>query len=517
MKKLLFAFLFLPLLLNGAEVNYPALNDIAKEHLINLINIDTSQPDPNETLAVRYIYKVLNKNKADWDIYRAEKPRGNLIAVLKADKEYAKENKEPALILIAHLDTAPVQEGWAVAPTKATIKDGKIYGLGSTDDKNYAAINLTILTWLKQNNIKLKRDIIFLFTADEENGSAKGIKFLYDKYPQKLQAGFALNEGGGIIKGENGIKDILFLEAATKMYMDILVTARGEGGHSAMPGQTNAIYKLSQALSVIENYQRPLRLSPFTKNFFDRIFAYQDDDAKTTISLLNSSDPMQAMQAAKIISEDPFFKAQLMDTISPTIVTSGVDANTSSSEAYATLNCRLLPDSDPNKFFDSLSALFAADPLVTLSIIEKPELPFPQPPANSEDLLFKSLEAAAAKVMPGSLTIAGMTPASSESEFLRRHGVITYGIGPVMPGETEGPHQPNENIAEEDFYQQLKLTLETVLNFTEVGRQLPVIIAPAPAIIKPAIPPTITPATAAAPAPQPQQTAATAAQPTAAK
>ena len=518
MKKLLFALLFLPLILNGAEVNYPALNDVAKEHLINLINIDTSQPDPNETLAVRYIYKVLNKNKVDWDIYRAEKPRGNLIAVLKADRDYARENKEPALILVAHLDTAPVQEGWAVPPTKATLKDGKIYGLGATDDKNYAAINLAVLTWLKQNNIRLRRDIIFLFSADEENGSTKGIKFLYDKYPQKLQGGFALNEGGGIIKGENGIKDILFLEAATKMYMDILVTARGEGGHSAMPGQANAIYKLSQALSVIENYQRPLRLSAFTINFFDRIYSYQDADAKTTISLLNSSDPMQAMQAAKIISEDPFFKAQLMDTISPTVVTSGVDANTSSSEAYATLNCRLLPDSDPNKFFDSLSALFATDPLVNLSIIEKPELPFPQPPAASDDLLFKSLEAAGAKIMPGSLTIAGMTPASSESEFLRRHGVITYGIGPVMPGDTEGPHQPNESISEEDFYQQLKLTLETVLNFTEVGRQLPIIITPAPVAIKPAIPPTVPPA-AAAPtsATQPTTAATPAVQPTASK
>lgn len=496
MKKLLFAFLLLPFTLNGAEVNYPALNDIAKEHLINLINIDTSQPDPNETIAVRYIYKVLNKNKIDWDIYRAEKPRGNLIAVLKADKDYAKENKEPALILIAHLDTAPVQEGWAVPPAKATLKEGKIYGLGSTDDKNYAAVNLTILTWLKQNNIKLKRDIIFLFTADEENGSSKGIKFLYDKYPQRLQAGFALNEGGGIIKGENGIKDILFLEAATKMYMDILVTARGDGGHSAMPGQTNAIYKLSQALSVIESYQKPLRISPFTKNFFDRIYTYQDDDAKTTISLLNSSDNMQAMQAAKIISEDAFFKTQLMDTISPTVLTSGVDTNTSSAEAYATLNCRLLPDSDPNKFFESLSALFVNDPSITLSIIEKPDLPFPQPPVASDDILFKSLEAAAAKIMPGSLTIAGMTPASSESEFLRRRGVITYGIGPVMPGETEGPHQPNESIAEEDFYQQLQLTLETVLNFTEIGRIIP---QPAP------VSPTATAAAAAAPAQQPQQ------------
>jgi Acetylornithine deacetylase/Succinyl-diaminopimelate desuccinylase and related deacylases len=472
-KILLPALLILPMLLNATEPDYNQLNDAAKENLINLININTAQPEPQETYAVRYIYKVLNRNKIDWDIYREIKTRGNLIAVLKADKDYAKTRNESPLIMIAHLDTAPVQEGWTFTPTKATVKDGRIYGLGSTDDKNYAAINLSVLTWLKQNKIKLRRDIIFIFSADEENGSSKGLKFLYEKYPEKLKAGYALNEGGGIIPGANGGKDLLFVEAATKMYMDILITARGDGGHSAMPGQANAIYKLSQALSVIQNYQPQIHISQFTKNFFSKIYAYQDTDARTTISLLNSSDPLQVNQAARIIGEDPFLKTQITDTISPTIVNSGVSNDTSSSEAYATLNCRLLPDSDPVKFFENLKSLFANDSSISLSIIEKPDMPFPQPATEANDLLFKTIEFSAQKVMPGSLTIAGMSPASSDSETLRRHGVIAYGIGPVMPGDTEGPHQANENIEEKDFYQQLKLTMETVLDFTEIDRRLP--------------------------------------------
>lgn len=469
MKKFLALLICLsPLFANAAQLNHGTLNDAAKDHLINLINIDTAQPEPKETIAVRYIYKILNANKIDWDIYRTEKARGNLIAILKADKEYAKTNPQKPLILIAHLDTAAVQDGWTLPPTKATTKDGRIFGLGSTDAKNYAAVNLTILTWLAKNNIKLNRDIIFLFTADEENGSTKGIKFLYDKYPGKLKAGFALNEGGGLIKSEDSLKDIMFVEAASKMYMDILLTAHGEAGHSSMPGQSNAIYKLSQAMTSLENSQMPFRLSQFTKTFFDRIYKYQDADAQTTISMLHSQDPNQVEQAAKIIAEDSFLKTQLTDTITPTILTSGLENNTSSAEASATLNCRLLPDTNPTEFLNRISAIFEGDESIALTVIERPELPFPQPNPESNDPLFKAIEAAVNTSMPGTLTLPGMTPASNESEFLRRHGIIAYGIGPLMERKDEGPHQADESISEKDFFDQLKLTIDIVLNFTEI-------------------------------------------------
>ncbi|MDR0953043.1 MAG: M20/M25/M40 family metallo-hydrolase [Elusimicrobiota bacterium] len=472
MKKLLFLICFLPLCLNGANIDYVALNTTAKNHLINLIDIDTARPNPQETQAARYIYGILNDYKIDWDIYRLEKERGNLISTLKADTSAktinsataAKTAKSP-LIVLAHLDTAAVSDGWTHPPTKATVKDGRIYGLGSTDAKNYAAVNLTILTWLKENKIKLNRDIIFLFTADEEDGSNKGLKFLYEKHPAKLKAGFALNEGGGLIRGEEGKNNIFFVEAASKMYMDILLTAYGDSGHSSMPLQNNAIYKLSQALSTIEAYQPPFKLSPFTKNFFNKIYPLQDDDAKTTINLLNSSDRTQAMQAARVISEDAFFKTQLMDTISPTILTSGAESNTNNLEAAATLNCRLLPQTNPTTFFDNLSALFEGDEDISLTVIESPELPFPQPEPEAKDELFKAIEKTVEAVLPGTLALAGMSPASNESEILRRRGVKTYGIGPLMERNGEGPHQADENILESDFYEQLKLTLAIILNF----------------------------------------------------
>lgn len=468
MKFLFISFiLFFTATINAAEIDFTALNQTAKDHLVNLIDIDTAQPEPSEIKAVRYIYKVLNKNKIDWDIYRTEKPRANLIAVLKASKDLNAE-PQPSLILISHLDTASPQDGWSLSSSKATLKDGRIYGLGATDAKNYAAVNLTILTRLAQGDIKLNRDIIFVFTSDEESGSEKGLKFLYDRHPEKLKAAYALNEGGGLIKntGQNP-SDILFVEVATKMYMDILLTAKGDSGNAASVGQNNAIYKLSQALSAIENYQPAFKFSHLTKEFFARIYPYQDDDAKTTLKLLESSDEAQAQQAAQIISEDEFFKTQISDILTPTVLTSGNEANTLLNEASANLNCRLLPQSDPMAFVEELGKLFEEDETITLTVIEKPEMPFPQPPQDFNDPLFKAIEKAAKEINPDILVLPGITPASSESEFLRRHGVITYGIGPLIQKESGGPHQPDENIEEKDFFEQLRLTLNIVLNLAQ--------------------------------------------------
>lgn len=463
MKKLFFILIFS--IFNSAvfatvqDISYDALNSTALNHLVNLINIDTAQPNPNETLAQRYIYKNLIANKIDWQIYRMEKPRANLIATLKAKTP----NPQEPLILISHLDTASIADNWQTPPTQAIIKDDKVYGLGATDAKNYVAINLTILTWLKQNNIALNRDIIFLFTADEEATGEKGLKFLFDKYSDKLKAAYALNEGGGLIKGEEG-KDLFFVESASKMYMDILVSAIGEEGHSATASSSeNAIYKLSQALQIIEAHKQEPQINDWTKNFFKQIYPLQDDDAKTTIDMLLGSDEKLSAQAAKIIMEDDFLKTQLVNTIAPSVISSGNETNSVEGKATAVLNCRLLPWASPDNFFEELNDLFKEDETILLSIIEKPELPFPKPLAEEDDF-FKSIKTSIEKVLPGTIPLQAMSPASSESEVLRRHGIKTYGIGPLISSEG-GPHQSNEYIALADFYQQLKLTLAIVLDF----------------------------------------------------
>jgi len=434
------------------------LNQTVKKHLINLINIDTSQPDPQEIKAARYIYKQFNKHHIDWDIFRPDKNHANLLARIKGSNPALKP-----LLLISHLDTTPAAEGWTFPPFRATEKDGNIYGLGATDAKNYTAVYLTLLTWLKEQKITPKRDIIFLATSGEEVGSATGLQWLRDTHWDKIAAGYALNEGGGIIHNEPA--DIVFAEASTKMYMDIKVTAHGTGVHSSMPLDDNAVYTLSQALAKIADYTPPARLTPPARNFFKAILPLQDEDGQTTIRFLLEGNARNRQTAAEIMAQDPFFRTQLQDTLNPTILSASQDAGSTSDEASALINARLLPGSDPDQLVAQLQNLFTPQDNISFEITERPQLPFPAP-MDGTDPLFGAISRAADKLMPGAITVPGLSPASGDNEFLRQLGVITYGLGPEMDPLSENrTHEADEFISEQSLYNQLKFMAGVVFDF----------------------------------------------------
>ena len=434
------------------------LNQEAKRHLINLINIDTSHPDPKEVKAARYIYKELNKHHIDWDIFRPDKKHANLLARIKGS-----DPSQKPLLLISHLDTAPAAEGWTFPPFRATEKDGNIYGLGATDAKNYTAVYLALLTWLKEQKITPKRDIIFLATSGEEVGSATGLQWLRDTHWDKINAGYALNEGGGIIQNEPA--DLVFAEASTKMYMDIKVTAHGTGVHSSMPLSDNAVYSLSQALAKIADYNPPARLTAPARTFFKAIMPLQDEDGQTTIRFLLEGNAQNRETAAEIMAQDPFFRTQLQDTLNPTVLSASQDVGSTSEEASAVINARLLPGSDPDKLLAQLQGLFAPEDNISFEIIERPQLPFPQP-MDGTDPLFKSIARTADKLMPGAITVPGLSPASGDNEFLRQLGVITYGLGPEMDPLSENrTHEADEFISEHSLYNQLKFVAGVVFDF----------------------------------------------------
>ncbi len=453
----------LPFLLQAslAQAQAPnALKQKAKEHLTHLVSIDTSVSNPDEIAAARYIYKQFNKQKIDWDIFIPSKGHANLMARIKGT-----DPTQKPLLLISHLDTANAQEGWTMPPFKATQSDGKIYGLGTTDAKNYTAAYLALFTWLANQKEKPLRDIIFLATSGEESGSDSGLLWLGATHWDKIAPGFAINEGGGIIQNP-GDAPIVFAEAATKLYMDIKITAYGPDGHSALPNGNNAVYALSQALAKIENWKRPAQLTPPARTLLTAILPLQDEDGKTTLRMiLEDVHPQNRQNAAELMAQDPFFKSQLKDTINPTQVSSKTDAGTTGSTASAVLNVRLLPTTDPDVFFTELQELFREEPNITLEVLERPQ--FPAPTAmDGTDPLFTSIQKTAQKLVPGAITVPGLSPASGDNEFLRKLGVITYGLGPTMnPLDTNTAHAVNEFIREEDFYQQLDFIAGVVFDF----------------------------------------------------
>jgi acetylornithine deacetylase len=79
-----------------------------------------------------------------------------------------------SLLLNGHIDVVPEGDltNWDVDPYSAEIKDGKLYGRGSTDMKGGNVALLLAIQAIKESGIRLKGDLLFQSVIEEESGGA---------------------------------------------------------------------------------------------------------------------------------------------------------------------------------------------------------------------------------------------------------------------------------------------------------------------------------------------------------
>lgn len=79
---------------------------------------------------------------------------------------------ERTLGILAHLDVVPEGEDWTVPPYEAFIKDGYMYGRGTTDNKCSCVSCLYALRAIKEAGIPLRDRVLLIMGCNEEKGSA---------------------------------------------------------------------------------------------------------------------------------------------------------------------------------------------------------------------------------------------------------------------------------------------------------------------------------------------------------
>ena len=161
-------------------------------HYRALVQIDTSNPPGNETLAANYLKGVFEAASIPVKTFALEPARANLVARIKGNG-----SKRPVLIM-AHTDVVGVQrEKWPVDPFGAVAKDVYIWGRGTKDDKDKLTANLITMLLAKRLDVPLDRDLIFLAEAGEEGTTTVGIDFMVKEHFDDIDAEFAITEGGG--------------------------------------------------------------------------------------------------------------------------------------------------------------------------------------------------------------------------------------------------------------------------------------------------------------------------------
>ena len=116
---------------------------------------------------------------------------------------YKWEGKNPELkpvILMAHQDVVPIEgatkDMWTVDPFGGEVKEGFIWGRGTTDDKINLISMVEAAEKLLSENFQPERTIYFSFGHDEEIGGKGAIAAAALLKSRNIEAEFILDEGG---------------------------------------------------------------------------------------------------------------------------------------------------------------------------------------------------------------------------------------------------------------------------------------------------------------------------------
>jgi succinyl-diaminopimelate desuccinylase len=214
--------------------------------LSSLVSIPSPNPPGDTGQLATFISDWLCQTQAKVKTYcPPEKPEAQSVVATVGQGN-------PVMMLHAHIDTVPIgseeAKHWSTDPYQPTIKDGRLYGKGSIDDK----APLAAMMWAFKkiaNAATFQGTLVLVAAAEEETGGQLGTRWLAENGH--------LPHCNFIIVGEQTDNRIAL---AHKGVMRATITTHGHSVHATNPDRgINAITAMSKVVLALETYHQDLK------------------------------------------------------------------------------------------------------------------------------------------------------------------------------------------------------------------------------------------------------------------
>jgi acetylornithine deacetylase/succinyl-diaminopimelate desuccinylase-like protein len=302
---------------------------------------------------------------------------------------------------------------------------------------------------LVRQRAPLRRGVVFLAAADEEAGSDVGVSWIAEHRPEWLETSLVINEGAYGLAGASGGDRFVFQVApAEKIPVWVRLTARGRPGHGSVPHGDNCAEHLVQALARVASWQQGLRVTPVMRAHLDAMARAQ------------ALTPLDEAGAFQLAERSPPVRARLGNTVSVTTIDTGIKVNVIPAVATATLDCRLLPGTEPGEFIDELRRV-VDDSRIDVEVTNRV---YPGAESDMESEFLRVVREVTSELVEGSHVAPELTSGFTDSRIYRLRGVPSYGFVPclVRPEELAGIHGHNERISVENLRLGMQVLYEVV-------------------------------------------------------
>ena len=313
--------------------------------------------------------------------------RPNFTAVLPG-------GSQPGMLFLGHSDVVPAGAGWDRPPFEPYIRDGRLFGRGSTDMKGGLAAVLIALKALKDAGAGLPFNAALACTVDEEDLGI-GIR----AYTASAAADPAFRYSACVVAEPTDLETVIGCRGDS--YIELKVT--GKSAHSGRPADgRNAIDAAARILELVRK---------------DHALLQEDQDPLLGAGSWNIG-----------------------------LIQGGTGTSMVAAECTVSLDRRLMPDDDAQQILDRLLAQVREAGIDTDGISVSAEVTMEMPGFRTpEDHLLVSNSVAALADAGVDSAVRGWTAACDGGFVVRDLGVPAIVMGPG--GLNDQAHQVNESVS----------------------------------------------------------------------
>ena len=382
----------------------------------DLIRIDTTNPGdhsgPGERQAAEHVAALLSEAGLESRILESHPGRASVVARIAGE-----DPSRPALLLHGHLDVVPANAAdWKHDPFSGEIADGCVWGRGAVDMKDMDAMILAVIRQRLREGRRPPRDLVLVFTADEEAGGAWGARWLVDNHPDLFEGVTeAVGEVGGYSTTIGG-RRLYLLQTAERGIAWLRLTAQGTAGHGAQVHPDNAVTELAETVARIGRHDWPVRLTAPVRAFLE--------EASGALGIEFTPDNPESV-LGKIGPISRIIRAVTRNTVNPTRLNAGYKVNVIPQEAVAEIDGRFLPGYE-DEFFAEVDRLLG--PRVTRDFIHQDIAV----ETTADGDLYEAMTSALLAEDPEARVVPYCMFGGTDAKSFSRLGIRCFGFAPLQ-------------------------------------------------------------------------------------
>ena len=369
----------------------------------------------------------------------------------------------PHIVIYGHYDVQPVDplELWETPPFEPSIRNGKIFGRGTADNRGPHAVAIVAFANLLARQPNLPLRVTFVFEGEEEIGSGSFPQFLRE-HREELSSGDLVL----LSDTESPAADKIAITIGLRGIVGLEVNLEGPNSdlHSGIHG--GAVYNPLQALAEICASLHNADGSVNVPGFYDGMLAPADWEREELKRLPATEESYKQFLGVDALHCLPGYNGIEATRFAPTLEFNGLGGGYNGAgsktivpaKAFAKITCRLVPGMDPKSVLEKVSAaILARVPAgIRASITPMQGCPpyyvcpphRPNTPADMNPTLAKAFDAAHAIITeqfgnPPVYTRDGGSIGIIEA-FRQICGMNALMIGLFLPDSLI--HAPNENV-----------------------------------------------------------------------